>query len=121
VSPAAFQALHTVLYGKDAKGNNIQPAEGTNGRTDAELESYFKKAMPKATTDQVSAFQGCVSSEEHAALVAAITDRASKVGVSGTPTVYVNGKKWTMPGNNADVASSLVSAINAAQKDAQKK
>jgi protein-disulfide isomerase/uncharacterized membrane protein YphA (DoxX/SURF4 family) len=121
VNPAAFQAFHTVLYGKDSKGNNNQPAEGGNGRTDAELEAYLKKAVPKATADQISAFQGCVSTEEHAALVSAITDRASKNGVSGTPTVYVNGKKWTMPGNNADIASSLVSAINAAQKDTEKK
>jgi protein-disulfide isomerase/uncharacterized membrane protein YphA (DoxX/SURF4 family) len=121
VSPEAFHAFHTVLYGKDAKGNNIQPAEGTNGRTDADLETYFKKAVPKATAAQISAFQSCVSTEEHAALVSAITDRASKKGVSGTPTVDINGKKWTMPGNNADLASSLVSAINAAQKDAQSK
>jgi pimeloyl-ACP methyl ester carboxylesterase len=56
-----------------------------------------------------------------AALVSAITDEASKKGVSGTPTVNINGKKWTMPGNNADIASSLVSAINAAQKDAAQK
>jgi protein-disulfide isomerase len=121
VNPEAFHAFHTVLFGKDAKGNNIQPAEGGNGRTDADLEAYFKKAVPKATADQISAFQGCVSTEEHAALVSAITDRASKNGVSGTPTVYVNGKKWTMPGNNADIASSLVSAVNAAQKGTQQK
>jgi protein-disulfide isomerase len=121
VSPEAFQAFHTVLYGKDSKGNNIQPAEGGNGRTDAELEAYFKKAVPKATADQITAFQTCLSSEEHAALVSAITDQASKNGVSGTPTVHINGKKWTMPSNDADVASSLVSAINAAQKDAAQK
>jgi protein-disulfide isomerase/uncharacterized membrane protein YphA (DoxX/SURF4 family) len=121
VSTDAFHAYHTVLYGKDSKGNNIQPAEGGNGRTDDELEAYFKKAVPNATADQTSAFQGCVSAEQHAALVSAITDGASKKGVSGTPTVYINGKKWTMPGNNADIASSLVSAINAAQKDAAQK
>jgi protein-disulfide isomerase/uncharacterized membrane protein YphA (DoxX/SURF4 family) len=121
VSSDAFYAFHTVLYGKDSKGNNIQPAEGSNGRTDTELEAYFKKAVPKATADQTTAFQNCVTSEQHAALVAAITDHASKSGVSGTPTVHINGKKWTMPGNNADIASSLVSAINAAKKDASTK
>ena len=121
VSTEAFQAFHAVLYGKDSKGNNIQPAEGTNGRNNAELESYFKKALPNATSDQITAFQNCVADEQHAALVAAATDHASKIGVSGTPTVYVNGKKWDMPANNADIASSLVSAINAAQKSASTK
>lgn len=115
VSTAAFQAYHTVLYGKDSKGVNVQPDEGANGRTDAELEAYFKQAVPKATSDQTTAFQGCVSSEEHAALVAAITDQASKKGVSGTPTVYINGKKWNEPSDTTQIASNLVDAINSAK------
>jgi protein-disulfide isomerase/uncharacterized membrane protein YphA (DoxX/SURF4 family) len=115
VSVSAFYAYHTVLYGKDSKGNAVQPAEGTDGRTDAQLEAYFKQAVPKATADQTTAFQGCVSSEEHAALVAALTDRASRNKVTGTPTVFIDGKKWDLPGKTTDISASLIAAINAAK------
>jgi protein-disulfide isomerase/uncharacterized membrane protein YphA (DoxX/SURF4 family) len=115
VSPAVFLKYHGILYGKDTKGNPIQPEEGGTGHADADFEAYFKRALPKATADQTSAFQGCVSSEEHAALVAAITDESSKKGVSGTPTVFINNKKWSMPAKTADINSSLISAINAAK------
>lgn len=115
VSASAFYAFHTVLYGKDSKGIPVQPAENTSGRTDGQLEAYFKQAVPKATADQSSAFQGCVASEEHAALVSALTDRASRNKVTGTPTVFIDGKKWDPPAKTADIDSSLIAAINAAK------
>ena len=115
ISTAAFQAYHGVLYGKDSKGKQNQPEENSNGRTDAQLEAYFKLALPKATSDQTSEFEGCVSAEQHAALAAAMTDRASRNQVTGTPTILINGKKWSVPANDAVVATSLVSAINAAK------
>ena len=95
VSTAAFQAFHTVLYGKDSSGAQVQPAEGTDGRTDAQLEAYFAQAVPKATTAQTSAFADCVTGQTHVALVAAITDASSRKDVTGTPTIFVNGKKAT--------------------------
>jgi protein-disulfide isomerase len=93
VDTATFKAYHDVLYGKDANGVQVQPEEGGDGRTDADLEAYFKLALPTATDDQVTAFASCVTSETHAALVAAITDNASKRHVTGTPTVMVGGDK----------------------------
>lgn len=118
ISTAAFQAYHGVLYGKDAKGQAIQPAENANGRTDTELEAYFKQAVPKATADQTTTFTGCVTSEQHAALVAAMTDESSKRGVSGTPTIYINGKTWNLPGTAADEKTGLLKAITDAKAKA---
>ena len=95
ISPTAFAAYHGVLYGKDATGQPVQPAENGDGRTDGELITYLKQAVPKATTEQTTSFTSCVAGETHAALVQAITDQASKKGVNGTPTVFVDGKKLT--------------------------
>lgn len=113
ISPAAFQQFHAVLYGKDKSGASVQPAEKGNGRSDADFTTYLKQAAPKVTADQLSTFQTCVSTEQHKALVQAITDNASKRKVSGTPTVMVNGKVIS-GGTKADV-------VLAAIKDAQAK
>lgn len=108
-----FAKYHAVLFGKDSKGQKVQPEEGSQGRTDGELQAYFKQALPKATVEQTSTFSSCVGGETHAALVQAITDAASKHGVSGTPTAYVAGKKITNV-----TRDSVLSAITAAQKTA---
>lgn len=108
VSTTAFAAYHAVLYGKDSSGAKVQPAEGSDGRTDGQLEAYFKQAMPKATAAQTSTFASCVTDQQHAALVAAITDQSSKKGVNGTPTVFVDGKKVTA--TRADVLAAITKA-----------
>ena len=109
ISTAAFQAYHAVLYGKDSTGAQIQPAEGSDGRTDGQLETYLKQALPKATTTQTSTFTDCVTGQTHAALVAAITDEASRKDVNGTPTIFVNGKSVTA--STADVIGAINKAL----------
>jgi protein-disulfide isomerase/uncharacterized membrane protein YphA (DoxX/SURF4 family) len=91
VSVADFQKFHAILYGKDSKGQNNQPAENSNGRTDAQLLDYGKQAGIKG--DDLTTFQSCVTGQLHKALVSAITDNASRRGVNATPTVFVNGKQ----------------------------
>ncbi len=113
ISPTAFQQFHAVLYGKDKSGASVQPAENGNGRTDADFTTYLKQVVPKVTADQLSTFQTCVSTEQHRALVQAITDNASKRKVSGTPTVMVNGKVVS--------GATKSDAVLAAIKDAQAK
>jgi protein-disulfide isomerase len=88
----AFFAYHKVLYGT-VGGKQVQPAENSNGRSNSELEGYAKQAG--ITGAKLTAFDTCVSDETHKALVQAITDRASQEGVSGTPTIKVNGKGVT--------------------------
>lgn len=89
LSVDAFVAYHNVLYGT-YQGKQVQPAEGSNGRTDQQLESYGSAAGIKG--NDLTTFDQCVSSEQHKALVQALTDRASQDGVTGTPTIRVNGK-----------------------------
>jgi protein-disulfide isomerase len=106
VSPAAFQKLHAVLYGKDASGNYNQPAEDSNGRTDAQLIAYGKQAGI-TTAD----FSSCVTGKTHKPLVEAVTDAASKKGVNGTPTVFVDGKQVQGSGNAAVTTAQIDAAI----------
>ncbi len=95
ISVDAYAKMVAVLYGKDTKGAQVQPAENSNGRTDIQLIDYGKQAG--ITGDNLTTYQTCVQSEQHKALVQAITDDASKRSVFSTPTVLVNGKKVENP------------------------
>jgi protein-disulfide isomerase/uncharacterized membrane protein YphA (DoxX/SURF4 family) len=93
ISVDFFVKYHDYLFGEDAAGNTIQPPESGPGRTDKQLISYADAAgLPKKNK---VAFTTCVDSLQHRKLVQAMTEQASKRGVVGTPTVYVDGKKLT--------------------------
>jgi protein-disulfide isomerase/uncharacterized membrane protein YphA (DoxX/SURF4 family) len=107
VSVATFQKYHAILYGKDSNGQNNQPAEGSNGRTDIQLEDWGKQAGIGG--DDFSTFQQCVSTQNHTAFVQAVTDNASKRNVVQTPTVQINGKELqdtSLDGFNAAVKAA---------------
>ena len=108
ISVATFVKFHNVLYGK-LGGKQVQPTEGSNGRTDAQLVSYGKAAGIKGAA--LTTFQGCVTNENHKALVEALTEQGSKDGVTGTPTVKVNGKSIspTLSAFNTAVAKAVAS------------
>jgi protein-disulfide isomerase len=91
VNVADFTKYHDVLYGKDSSGQQVQPKEGSQGRSNTQLLDYAKQAG--ITGNDLTTFQSCMSGELHKSLVAAITDNASQRGVTGTPTVMVDGKK----------------------------
>jgi len=99
---AAFVKFHDVLFKA-----NVQPKEGTSGRSDADFIGYAQQAG--LAPAQVTTLTTCVQSEQHKALVQAITERSSAHGVTGTPTVYVNGKQL----KTVDLAA-LTAAIAAA-------
>ena len=99
VSVDAFAAYHAYLYSK-VDGGNVQPAEGTDGRSDSELIGYFTKAFPTATDEQKSTFSTCVSGDTHKAFVQELTDNASKKGINSIPTVTLNGKAVDDPASN---------------------
>ena len=84
----AFVKFHGVLYGKNSKGQNNQPAENSNGRPDSQLIAWGKEAGITSAT-----FSTCVTSNEHKELVAGVTEAASKRGVNSTPAVFVDGKR----------------------------
>ena len=111
ISVDAFVKYHNILYGT-YKGKQVQPAEGTNGRSDTDLENYGKAAG--FTSTQMGTFTQCVSTEKHKALVEALQDKASENGVNGTPTIKVNGKKID------PTAAAFTKAVNAALKNGPK-
>jgi protein-disulfide isomerase len=86
VSPDAFLKFHDIAFGKDKSGANNQPAEGSNGRPDSTLIEWGKEAGITSAN-----FSTCVTSNQHKDLVAGVTENASKRGVTGTPTVFVEG------------------------------
>jgi protein-disulfide isomerase len=102
ISVDTFVAYHNYLYRP-----SVQPAEGSHGRTDAQLISYGQKIGIKGT--QLTDFTSCVQDEKHKALVEALTEQASKNGVNGTPTIKVNGKSIspTLAAWNKAIADAL--------------
>jgi protein-disulfide isomerase/uncharacterized membrane protein YphA (DoxX/SURF4 family) len=87
-SSDAFLKFHDIAYGKDKSGKNNQPAEGSNGAPDSTLLAWGKQAGITSAD-----FSTCVTSNQHRDLVAGVTEQASKKGVNGTPTVFVEGVK----------------------------
>lgn len=112
-SAAAFVKFHDILYGKDSSGKNNQPAEGSNGRPDSTLIAWGKQAGISSAD-----FSTCVTSQTHKNLVAAVTDQASKNGVTGTPTVFVDGKRVGSVNSSPSLAQ-IDAAIDAALKSAK--
>jgi protein-disulfide isomerase len=96
--PEGFQKFHDLLYAH-------QPAETGSGLTDEQLVKYAVQAGADAGVAAAD-----IEQRTYADWVAKSTDQASKDGVTGTPTVVVDGKKLT------DLsASGLTAAVTAAQ------
>jgi protein-disulfide isomerase len=95
--------FHDLLY-------DNQPAEGSNGLSDDQLIELAVQAG--ANKDDVS---GPIRSVRYEQWVKNATDDASKLGVTSTPTVLVDGKKLefsTIP----ELLDQLTSAIDAGLK-----
>lgn len=96
----AYEEFHDLLYAN-------QPDERTgSGLTDQQLVAYAEQAG--ATGEDVSTD---ITNLVYGQWVKGATDQASKDGVNGTPTVFVNGTKLT------DLtADGVTAAVQAAQK-----
>ena len=95
VSADAFAKYHQLLYQQ-------QPAEGSAGLTEDKLVQLAQQAGADAAADQIRA-------GTYADYVARATDQSSKDGVTGTPTVRVNGKAVDQP-----TLDQVTAAVNAA-------
>ena len=95
VSPDAFAKYHQLLYQQ-------QPAEGSAGLTEDKLVQLAQQAGAGAAADQIRA-------GTYAEYVARATDQSSKDGVTGTPTVLVNGRAVNQP-----TLDQVTAAVNAA-------
>jgi protein-disulfide isomerase len=83
-----FVAYHNLLY-----AGTFQPTEGTAGPGDAQLIGLGRKAGVPNSAD--TTLSNCITNGKYEPLVAQLTEKASEAGVTGTPTVYVNGKRVT--------------------------
>jgi protein-disulfide isomerase len=97
--PDAFHTFHDLLYAH-------QPEESGSGLTDDQLVQYAAQAGASgAEVDQQ------IRDLHYGDWVKAVTDQASKDGVTGTPTVFVDSTKLT------DLsAAGLTAAVTAAQR-----
>ncbi|RBY74591.1 disulfide bond formation protein DsbA [Geodermatophilus sp. TF02-6] len=96
--PDAFQRFSDLLYAH-------QPPEGGSGLTDEQLIGYAAQAGASG-----AAVERAIRDLTYADWVAHVTDQASRDGVTGTPTVLVDGQRLSdlSPGG-------LTAAVQAAQ------
>jgi protein-disulfide isomerase len=79
--PEAFQTFHDLLFAN-------QPPEGGSGLTDDQLVQYAAQAGAEG-----SAVERAIRDLTYGDWVKTATDEASKDGVTGTPTVVVDGQE----------------------------
>lgn len=109
--PNNFYAVNAALFAD-------QPAENTNGRTDAEILATLKGAG--VSNAKVTS---CVKSQEFAPWVKAATARvvsgsfsgvaATPASFAGTPTVFVNGQKYGGSLTDANAFAGFVQQVAA--------
>jgi protein-disulfide isomerase len=105
-SPDQYYAFNTILF-------DNQPEEGTTGLTDAQLVSLTQEA----NVQNADAIETCITGQEFKNWVADARTRAQngpipnsniEGGIEGTPTVIVNGKKYTGALNDDKAFASFV-------------
>jgi protein-disulfide isomerase len=79
-SPEKYSAFVDTLFAN-------QPAEGSAGLSDDELKKL-------ATDVGAKSIDSCVENKTYRPWVKYTTQEAAAIGVSGTPTVLVDGKQW---------------------------
>jgi protein-disulfide isomerase len=97
--PEAFETFHDLLFAN-------QPAEGGSGLTDDQLVQYAVQAGADAGSVEAD-----ISDLTYGDWVKSATDRASQDGVTGTPTVFVNGQE--LADLSADGLSAAVTTARA--------
>jgi protein-disulfide isomerase len=104
-SPDSYFDYNAVLFAN-------QPAENTTGLSDKQLSGFAKDVEAKA----LSSITKCINDQSFKSWVTAATTRATSgpiagtdvAKVEGTPTVIINGKKYTGPVDDADAFAAAV-------------
>jgi protein-disulfide isomerase len=97
--PQVFLKYHNLLYAN-------QPAEGSAGLTNQQLIQYAEQAGANQ-----SAITGPIDNNVYSQWVINATDQMSKDHVTGTPTVYINGKLQGGSPPSPEVAAQAVLAV----------
>jgi protein-disulfide isomerase len=98
---AAYQTFHDLLFAH-------QPGEGGSGLTDDQLIAYAAQAGATAPGVAVD-----IRDLVYGQWVKAAEDQASKDGVTGTPTVFVNGRRLDA---GQLTAAGITAAVTAAEQ-----
>jgi len=85
-----------------------QPAQEGAGYTDAQLTEFATTAG--ITGPALTTWQKCTSSGQHTQYVADVQTASEKAGVTGTPTVKINGKDITKTLTTPDALAAAVKA-----------
>jgi protein-disulfide isomerase len=96
-----FREYHDALFAN-------QPAEGTDGLSDAQLIELGRSV---GLGDK---FAQAVTDRTYDAWVAKATDTFASRGLSGTPTIVVNGKQVQGAGQSVPTAADFTQAVTAA-------
>jgi protein-disulfide isomerase len=96
-----FLDFHKAIYAVQS------PLENSGFWSNETLVNMGKKIGITSTT-----FENCVTKGSKVDLVQASYDSMSKFGVQGTPTVFINGKKWERT-QNAFILEEFKSAVEA--------
>lgn len=87
-----------------------QPAENSTGLTNEQILDIAKKSIPNNST-----MDACITDGQYKSYSGKITDQASKDGLSGTPTVWVNGKSLKFDNNQPPLAQLQKAVTDAAK------
>jgi len=87
------------------------PTQEGVGYPDAQLTEFASTAG--ITGGALSTWQKCTSSGQHAQYVTSVQEASGRAGVSGTPTVKLNGQDVT---RNVQTPEALVAAVKTATK-----
>jgi protein-disulfide isomerase len=95
-SPEKYADFFNLLFER-------QPSEGGAGISDKDL-----KAM--ATEVGAANIDSCVDNKEFRPYVKVATQEAAAIGITGTPTVFIDGKQWD---GSTDLNAEIQTAISA--------
>lgn len=100
--PKAFKAFHDLLFAN-------QPPEGGAGPEDDQLITWAKEVG-------VTGIDACVNKQTFTPWVADALDQGQDDGVSGTPTLRIDGKDVSGADNTIPQIADIQKAIDAAKK-----
>ena len=95
-----FWDMHAIIYAN------------WNGENQGNLNDRRLQAMAESIGLDMSAFNDCFNANKYKSEIQADFDRGSKMGVNGTPTVFVNGSQVGQSGKIATY-DEIAQAVNA--------